>query len=204
MTRLRQARAARELDHLGVLEAIHRFVAMRPDHALPPDYVDLLRLYRLVRAHAASTIVEYGSGCSTLVLALAAQASSDDWSLYSVEADAYWAEATRSALPADLAERCTIAYVPVVLDERHGLPGVRHTDLPPVDPDFVYLDGPPLPQDRPRAFDVLDLESRFKDGLVLIVDSRPYNVAFLREHLQRVYRVRQEGRPPAHVFELVS
>jgi predicted O-methyltransferase YrrM len=202
--RLQQARAARALDQLGVLAAIDAFVAARPPAAIPPDYADLLRLHRLVRAHGASNILEYGSGCSTLVLALAARDVADDWSVYSVDAEPYWADATRSALPPELAERCTVAHVPVVLDERDGVPGVRHAELPPVEPDFVYVDGPALPDDRPRAFDVLDLENRFKPGLVLVVDSRPFNAAFFREHLRRQYRVKREGPPLAYVFELVA
>jgi predicted O-methyltransferase YrrM len=89
-------------------------------------------------------LLEFGSGCSTLVLALALSRNGVDH-LWSVDSEEKWAATTESALPAELRSCVTIVRSPVAEDDRDA-PGLTHSRLPDVKPDFVFVDGPPSPR----------------------------------------------------------
>ncbi len=168
------------------------FLTARPAEAFPPDYADLWFLYRTVRRRRPRLVLEFGSGCSTLALALALHENRGEGGpagrLVSIDSDPYWTESTRGALPEGSREYCEILHRPAVETEWNGTPVFRHSDLPQLEPDLVYLDGPPLTPERKVAVDVLDLEDRFRPGFLLIVDGRWANAMFLREHLRGEYR----------------
>ena len=67
------------------------------------------------------------------------------------------------------------------------MPAFRHSTVPVVTPDLLYLDGPALTAQRQVAVDPLDIEPRLSSGSLIVVDGRIRNVLFLREHLQRTY-----------------
>ncbi len=204
--RVAQRRALRRLEQLGVAGPLAAFVAKRPAEAIPPDYVDLLRLYELVVARRPRELLEFGSGCSTLVLALAARRAwaraATSGRFVSIESDPEWAELNRAALPPELAQLCTIEYSPVVEAELGGVGAWRHERLPAGSPDFVYLDGPALTDERPFSLDLLELEPSFAEGFVLVVDGRPANAHVLATQFKRRYRIQQRRNPLAYVFEL--
>lgn len=160
----------------------------RPADAIRPDHVDLWLLFKLVRRRKPETILEFGSGCSTVVLGAAANQNGVGH-VWSVEATQKWADANRDALPATIRECVTLVYTPAVEDDR-DVPGWIHEDVPDVQPDFIYLDGPPLRPGLGRwvAFDVADLEARFRPGFVMVVDGRKKNVDWLLANLRRQYR----------------
>ena len=168
--------------------ALQQFLAARPTEALPPDYTDLWFLYRTVRKLKPTALLEFGSGCSTAVLAAAIHRNRAGH-LWTVEAVERWADATEAALPDQLRPLVTVVYSPAREDNR-DVPGWSHTVLPDVEPDFLYLDGPPLRPGSKRhvAFDPLDLEPRFKRGFVMVIDGRWKNAKYFRSHLRRSYR----------------
>jgi len=59
--------AKHQLERRGYLE----FIAHRPAHAYAPDFSDLWFLYKIVRRRKPTWILEFGSGCSTVILAQA-------------------------------------------------------------------------------------------------------------------------------------
>jgi len=67
MSGLEKSWAKRALLSRGYLD----FLEKRPPGSLPPEPDDLWYLYRLVRRQKPRTIVEFGSGCSTMFLAQA-------------------------------------------------------------------------------------------------------------------------------------
>jgi|SRR5713226_813822 len=186
------------------------FLTSRPPHAYPPDFSDLWFLYKTVRRRKPTCVLEFGSGCSTVILAQALWDNEREslgefgGRLYSVNADSYWADATRQYLPTHLRTICQVTYSPLLEIECFGTLAFRHEKVPDVTPDFLYLDGPDLTPDRRVAADVLDIEERFQPGFCLVVDGRKENTAFLLEHLKRkyVYKYRRQFRNA--VFELVS
>ena len=88
--------------------------------AFSPKLEDLVRLHRLVRSRKSFTVLEFGVGFSTIVLADALAKNERDWNrldpppkirnrfmfqLFTVDASEHWLENTRRQLPGHLAER---------------------------------------------------------------------------------------------------
>ena len=195
-----QLRGRRRLRAAGALEPLRRFRSAQPTEAIPPDYDDLAYLYDLVRERRPEVLLELGSGCSTPVLAEAVRANGAGH-VWSVDADEGWAAATAAALPPELRTLVTVEHAPAVAEDR-DVPGWSHRGLPDVEPDFLYLDSPPLTSERAVAFDPVDLEPRFRPGFVMVIDARHRNARYLRERLRRRYRIsRMTAR---YLFELVD
>lgn len=187
---------------------MREFLQARPPQAFPADYADLWFLYRTVRSRRPRVVLEFGSGCSTLALTLALRDNLEGGGpagrLVSIDSDEFWAESTRTALPGPAREHCEVLYRPAVETEWNGTPAFRYTDLPQLEPDLVYLDGPPLTPERQVAVDVLDLEDRFRPGFLLIVDGRWANAMFLREHLRGEYRFQYRTLFQNSTFEMMN
>ncbi len=140
--------------------------AKRPPDAYQPDHNDLWYLYSQVRQRRPELVVEFGSGCSTIVIAQAIRENGTG-SLFSVESEERWKEATESSLPDELRDVVTIEVhqaVPKVHlskfirgrgrrgdmwykppERRYNLCGIMvHTypELSGLRPNFFYLDGP--------------------------------------------------------------
>lgn len=118
-----QRRAERQLRRRGALD----FLAHRPSHSIPPDFADLWFLYRVVRRRRPRYILEFGSGCSTVIMARALwdnqQASPQKTGyLYSIDADPYWAEITTQSMPPHLRGVCEVWCSPVVEVTYQGIP----------------------------------------------------------------------------------
>jgi hypothetical protein len=181
----------------------------RPPTAIPPDFADLWFLYKAVRTRKPRCILEFGSGCSTVILAQALwdnQRTSPDIGgyLYSVDGDQDWADVTTKLMPSHLVGLCEISYSPVLEIEHDGTPSFRHANVPNVIPDLLYLDGPALTPERQVAVDVLDIEERFPPGFCLIIDGRWQNTMFLKEYLKRHYRFKPRYLFTNYMFELIT
>ena len=167
-------------------------MANRPKAAHPPYCEDLWFLYRWVKRHKPECVLEFGAGCSTVVLAQALYENGSGH-LYSIDGSEYWAQTTWELMPAHLHGVTTLTYSGVVPAEVEGEKVLRHVKVPDVSPDLIFLDGPDFDQYKfggiPAACDPLDLEPRFKPGFRMIVDGRMENTEFLRKHLKRRYRV---------------
>jgi len=194
-----------ELARRGYLD----FLKYRPQGAIPPDFADLWFLYRTVRLRKPRSILEFGSGCSTVILAQALSDNTNDHRpvsgfLHSVDSDPHWADMTRKAVPRHLETVYDISLSALVEVNYEGTPGFRHAEVPQISPDLLYLDGPPLTPHRQVAIDPLELEDRFPPGFCMIVDGRGRNTQFLVRHLKRRYRVRHRRLFRNSVFELTG
>jgi hypothetical protein len=177
-----------QLNRYGCLNLL----ASRPPNAYPPDCTDLWFLYRQVRQRKPRCVLEFGSGCSTVILAQALWENrrdnpKDGGFLYSVDADAYWADVTVKTMPGHLRDVCDVRHSELVEVEYAGTPGYRHAEVPDVAPDFLYLDGPDFTPGRQVAVDVVDLEPRFPAHFFMVVDGRWTNCKFLNRHLKEKY-----------------
>ncbi|HEV7372061.1 class I SAM-dependent methyltransferase [Arenibaculum sp.] len=164
--------------------------ANRPPDALDPDWYDLGFLYRSVRERGPTTVLEFGSGCSTAVIAQALVDNRTHARFVSLETSEHWAEVTRSSLSPEHARICTVVHAPPVESMHDGAAVWRHANLPDIAPDFVYLDGPPLTVERPVAVDLLDLEATMPSGCLVVVDGRRRNAEYLRDHFERSWSYR--------------
>lgn len=172
-----------QVERRGLIET----ATPRPQDAKPASYFDLWKLYRSAKGRI--TVIEFGVGLSTLVLA---RAIHPDGRLISIDADAKWIEVTRAALPHELASRVNFHHSKLKKTSYEGEECHRYLSVPKVTPELVFLDAP-MPSDvpgwdgPPMAMDPLTMD--MQPGARLIVDSRTANVEFLKRHEKRAHSV---------------
>lgn len=182
--------------------------------AFAPQLADLVRLHRLVRARMAASVLEFGVGFSTVIIADALAKNAADFAaltdkprlrntnpfhLYSVDASRHWIAETKKRIPAALRKRVTLSYSGVEAGTWRDQLCHYYRQLPNVVPDFIYLDGP-SPKDvkgRVRgldfsidertvmAADILLMEPTLLPGAFIIVDGRVNNARFLERNFTR-------------------
>jgi hypothetical protein len=154
LRRRNERRAHDYLETVGVLALLRAGNAGE----IPPVLYDLYHLHRLVRTRRPRTILEFGVGFSTIVLAHAldmnlreqpdAGARKDKGApppphrLWSVDANAAWIENARGKVPEPLRRHVAFHHSDVRVIELAGQLCHRYERLPNIVPDFVYLDGP--------------------------------------------------------------
>jgi predicted O-methyltransferase YrrM len=122
-----------------------RYPVFFAEYAVDPDFVRLL--VEEVRA-GATTVVEFGSGLSSLLIAAELERRGSG-RLYSIEADASWASRTQEMLADhDLDHRVEIVVAPLTDQLIDGRACVWHEvmripDLAPASIDLLVVDGPP-------------------------------------------------------------
>ena len=197
----------------------------------PPVAEDLARLHRLIRKRKAFTVLEFGSGLSTIVMADALSKNKDDFlaieekpelrnrfmfQIFSVESDKQWIEHSQSNFPKHLLEHVNFHYSEIKIDTFNGRICHFYDNLPDIVPDFIYLDGP-NPKDvkgnvngmtfqcderTVMAADLLLMESILLPGTFIIVDGRTNNARFLKNNFQRNFEMSWDKDDDVTSFEL--
>jgi hypothetical protein len=196
------AYAASWLKQQGVLPVL----ASGDSAELPLKPREAENIYRLITTLKPRTVLEFGVGFSTLVIAHALSRLGQGH-CYTVDCDPRWLENTRAKLAAaNLSSYVTLHHSVARAHVIDGQLCTLYDVLPNVSPDFIYVDGP-APADvvgdvhglkfllddgrnrQPISADPLLFEasSRFS----ILVDGRQENVAFLQRHLQGRYRIRE-------------
>lgn len=208
----------------GVLDELQNGDAIE----VSPVHLDLANMHKLVRRRKPQTVVEFGSGFSTVVIAhaLAKNAEESDGAkappmLWSVEANEHWMKNTQGKIPERLSAFVSLSHSEVFADELNGQLCLKYAKLPNVVPDFIYLDGPGAAdvkgevrglkfqigtdELRRQVFaDVLLYESSFHKGAFILVDSMYPTVHFLRHNLKREYRFKWDVVANQSTFELME
>lgn len=172
---------------------LNELFALRPEDAKPPQSFDLWNLYSNVRGRRPSLTLEFGCGCSTLVMAEAMHRNGSG-KLIVLEADQRWIDASEKELPLRLRSIVEYRHAPLSMTDIEGEACHVYSGLPTGPIDLLYLDGPdpahvPGWTADPVSGDPVILENQFSPGFRMIVDSRKKNVAFLKRRLKRTYKV---------------
>jgi hypothetical protein len=216
LRQLANYRARRYLQRVGVLELL----CSGDTQEIPADLSDLLNLHRLVRSRKPKTILEFGTGFSTIVMAHAL-AQNGSGRLYGVDSSEFWIENLKAKFPKNLSPFIELRHSSVSVGVHNGQLCHYYDSLPDVVPDFIYLDAPASDDVqgsvrgltfRPESggvrqqvsADILLYESTLKRGATILVDSRYNNVQFLIRNLSRRYRVRINRTLRISTFELVE
>ena len=198
----------------------------------PPELGDLVRLHQLVRSRRVTTVLEFGVGMSTRVLAHALHQNrhefgdfvaenlrrSNPFELHSVDASPQWIETCQRDFPTELLERVTFNQSDVAMASFNGRACTLYDQLPNICPDLIYLDGPDQyaasgdvqgistrHADRlPMSADILVLEPFLLPGTFVLVDGRTANARFLKHNLQGGWRHEHRVKEDVHTFELVE
>lgn len=224
---------AQAQDYLRQEELIGELIADQDTEnpRIPPDIKDLARLHASIRARKAFTILEFGVGYSTHVMADALLKNEAEWKalaekpaircsapfrLHSVDTSKEWISRAGQALPSRLADRVTMHQSEAGAGLFHGRACHFYEQLPDVTPDFIYLDGPD-PADvhgdvggfgwrhRDRvvmAGDILRIEPLLLPGTLVVVDGRTANARFLKTHLYRNWEMARNSESDLTAFEL--
>lgn len=198
----------------------------------PPELDDLVRLHFLITSRKVTTILEFGVGKSTIVMADALKKNkekyfdyvknnlrrSNPFELHSVDNSRYWISYVKKSLPNELKEFVKFYYSPVYMSTFNGRVCTFYKKLPNICPDFIYLDGPDQfnvrrningistrSMDRlPMAADILLFEHFLLPGTMILVDGRTANSRFLLSNLQRKWEYKHFPEEDIHIFELLE
>src|SRR6266568_6057185 len=105
---------------------------------LPPQPDDLYRLYRNIRTRKPEYVVEYGSGCSTIVMA-AALCTNGLGRLFTYEANSKWLVNTDKCTPEHLRRFITLIHAPAYAIGWQGIACHRYEQDQRWPIDFMYL-----------------------------------------------------------------
>lgn len=125
-----------------------------------PDLKDLYRIFKLIYLNKRITILEYGSGWSTLVMGIALHhlkkkyhnsitklRRNNPFELFVVENEKKYLKISKKRINSfktknSLDIKITFLYSKVKMTEFNGRIATEFEKLPSCNPDFVYLDGP--------------------------------------------------------------
>jgi hypothetical protein len=185
-------------------------------NAISADINDLVRLHRLIRDRKSFTVLEFGVGYSTLIIADALKKNKVDFETldpmpairnrfcfqcYSVDTSEHWISVAAARVPEGLKDIVHFQFSKVEIGTHNGQLCHFYKSLPDVVPDFIYLDGPD-PKAVEGSFnglsfscdertvmsgDLLLLESTFLPGTFILIDGRTNNARFLKNNFKRSY-----------------
>ncbi len=127
--------------------------------SIQPNFTDLARLHKTIVNRKVFTVLEFGVGWSTLVMADALFKNKRNWELYndndkntilkdnmfklySVDTSEYWVEQTKNRISNDLLGFVSFEVSSVKIGDWQGRICHYYERLPDILPDFIYLDGP--------------------------------------------------------------
>jgi len=197
----------------------------------PPVAEDLARLHKLIRNRKPFTVLEFGSGLSSIVIADALSKNKSEFlaletkaelrnrfmfQLFSVESDKQWIEHSESHFPQQLKEYVNFHFSEIKIGTFNGRICHFYDNLPDIVPDFIYLDGP-NPKDvkgkvngmtfkcderTVMSADLLLMESILLPGTFVLVDGRTNNARFLKNNFQRNFEMKWDKEGDITTFEL--
>jgi hypothetical protein len=204
-----------------------------PDFTAPysPDLEDLVRLHKLARTRRVTTVLEFGTGYSSIILADALDKNRKEigqteeftnlrrnspFELHIVDGSKEWIEVSASRIPEHLRRYCTFHHSTCSIGTFNGRICHYYDSLPNICPDFIYLDGPAVDQIRGTvrgihfnhndrtvlSADIAAIEWLLLPGCFILVDGRTNNARFLRENLQRNWCYSHNPAGDFHTFEL--
>lgn len=218
-----------ESEDWGVYDSVSG-LAKRP---IPVDKVDLSRIHRLIRQRKSFTVLEFGVGFSSVVIADALKKNREDWNAlaetpkirnrfqfqcFSVDSSEEWLAQSRDRLPEELREFVHFQYSRVEIGTFNGRLCHYYKNLPDIIPDFIYVDGP-HPQHVEGTIngmsfqclertvmsgDLLLMEPILLPGTFILVDGRTNNARFLQHHFYRNFEVSWDKAGDVTTFELME
>ena len=182
-----------------------------------PNYLDLYSIYQTIYLNKRTTVLEFGSGTSTLVIAkclsiLKKKFSNDikkiiranPFELFFIENEKKYLNYTKKSL--NLLKpniKFNSYFSDVIMTTYKDLYCTKYKKLPRCNPDFIYLDGPGQDMVKknvdnftisknidmcPMACDILKFEFFLLPGTIIMVDGRGQNTLFLRKNLKRNWK----------------
>ena len=201
---------------------------MNVKHAYEPELDDLYLLHSYIIKYKRMTVLEFGTGWSTLVMANALKYNINKFSknirnlrlnnagqIHTIDNEKKWNKVTK-AKTAKYSNHVKLHYSEAKMDDFNGRICTSFKNLPKINPDFIYLDGPDQFNIKgkqsginlnhndfmPMSCDILKIENFLKPGTIIVVDGRAANSRFLKVNLQRNWKYGYNKINDQHVFYL--
>lgn len=194
----------------------------------PAELDDLTRLHYLIRKRKVRTVLEFGVGKSTIIIADALKKNKKDFGskndspesfkVYSVDNIEHWFNICNYNIPDDLRKYVRLHFSRARMKRYKERFCSFYDTLPSVNPDFIYLDAPdpfsvignwyrillPFRYKTPMAGDLFLLEPKLKKGTFILVDGRGGNSLYLKKHFKRNWKHLFLKYEDHHLFELIG
>ena len=192
------------LHELGLAE----WELSRPKSALAPQFQDLWTLYWFIRDNQPQSILEYGVGHSSVVMALACF-HNQRGVVQSIDEEAGWAGSVARGFPKPLQPHWAIMLSRTIQRHYNGqlvLQYVRSPTAYGMVPDFIYIDAPDLFKGaglhHDGIVDPLYYEHLLKPGCVIAVDGRDGQCIMMQKYFKRNWEMRDQNKYDQRFFIL--
>jgi len=197
------------------------------------EIYDLYFLYKLITLNKRLSLLEFGSGWSTLALSIGLHENKKKYinkvkhlrfekpfSLTTVDNEKKFLNITKKRIEKFYKNKQSIEikyhYSNVEMCIYDSRICHEYSNLPVVNPDFIYLDGPDqfnikgkinnfhIGHDdlMPMSLDILKFEFYLRPGTIIVADGRGANVEFLRMYLKRKWLTIYLKKLDMHIFYL--
>jgi len=200
----------------------------------PPEIMDLYRLHEFIILNKRLTVLEFGSGWSSLVLAHALMLNqkkylndakkirkSNLFELHILENEKKYLEITKKRnikILGGFNKKIKYFHSTCKMTTHNGKFCTEYLKLPLVNPDFIYLDGPDQfkilgkknnfttnhTDMMPMVSDILKFENFLIPGTIIVVDGRTANALFLKNNFQRKWQYFYDKINDQNIFYLVD
>ena len=201
---------------------------MNVKSAYEPELDDLYLLHNYIIKYKRMTVLEFGTGWSTLVMANAVKYNINKYfkniknlrlnnagQIHTIDNEKKWNKVTK-AKTKQYSKHVKIHYSEAKMDIFNGRICTSFKSLPKINPDFIYLDDPDQFNINgnqnginlnhndlmPMSCDILKIENFLKPGTIIVVDGRAANSRFLKVNFQRGWKYGYNKINDQHVFYL--
>lgn len=205
----------------NILDFINRIIDENKS-TIVPNLRDLARLSKVIKTYKVETVMEFGVGYSTLVMAqaLSDNVGKDDFPgpcLYSVDCEKKFIELNKAVLPQKLKKIVKYTHASAVAtDQYFNTCGHKYQNIPDVDPELIYIDGPDPKSVKGScsgltwseaertvlSIDVLLMEGVLTPGTIIVLDGRTNNARFIKNNLKRNWECNHSSENDVTVFIL--
>jgi len=208
-----------------------RINELKKEKPYRPELIDLYNLYQFIIKNKRITSLEFGCGWSSLVIALALRENKKNYSnevrnlrrnnpfqSFVVDNERKYIEIAKKRIKkfdSSLLKENFFLYSPAQLTKYDFRYVTEFKQLPNINPDFIYLDGPDqfkiLGIDKfnidhkdfvPMAADILKIEFFLNPGTIILVDGRGLNCNFLKKYLKRKWSYKYSKSCDQHILSL--
>lgn len=199
--------------------------------AIALDKTDLVRIHQLIRQRKCFTVLEFGVGYSTGIIADALHKNKLDWATlnpapkirnrfmfqcFSVDTSKEWMAVAKNRIAKPLLPFIQFHFSRVEIGTHQGQLCHFYKSIPDVIPDFIYLDGPDPAavegdingmtfQCKERTVmsgDLLLMEPTLLPGTFVLIDGRTNNARFLANNVRRNFEIIWDRKGDVTTMEL--
>ena len=196
-----------------------------------PVFKELFFLHNLITLNKRLTILEFGSGWSTLFLSHALNQNKikfndrvkdlrgkNKFEIFVLEHEKKYLHFSKRRIKKVLNHKIKINWCrsDVKISELNGRYCTIYDKFPKVNPDFIYLDGPDqfkikgklnnydlnFEDFMPMVSDIIKIEFFLKPGTIIVVDGRAANVQFMQSQFKRKWQYHYVKSIDKHVLLL--